>query len=53
MTDINKSNSTAGRVRVEANLPETSATSAFFFITIHNKKMFYLENEGQGHVVQH
>ena len=31
--DINKSNSTAGTVRVEANLPVTSAVCAFFFIT--------------------
>ena len=44
----NKSNSTAGVVRVEANLPGTSAACAFFRANVY-KKMFDLENVGQGH----
>ena len=47
------SNYTAGNVRVEAYLPGTSAVCAIFLLQMHYKKMFDLENEGQGHGVQH
>ena len=40
-------------VRVEANLPVTSAAYAFFLQQMHNKKIFDFENEGQGREVQH
>ena len=50
---INKSNSTARAVRGEANLPGTAAVCACFLQQMLNMKLFDLENEGQGHVVQH
>ena len=34
-------------MRVEANLPGTSAVAALFLLQAHNKQMFDLENEGQ------
>ena len=42
----------AGAVRVEINLPETSPCLRSFIRQMHDK-MFDLENEGQGHWVQH
>ena len=51
-TRSDKINSTARAARVEVNLPGTSAACAFL-IAMHNKKMFYFENEGQGHGVQY
>ena len=39
-------------VRVEPNLPRISAVCAIFCVyQMHDKKMFYLKNEGQGHRV--
>ena len=53
-TDENdKSYTTAGVVRFEENRPRTSASCNFFYSKMHNKKMFDLENEGQGHGLQH
>ena len=44
-----KSNFTAGALRVEANLQPLPAQ----FLSMHNKKMFDPENIGQGHGAQH
>ena len=61
----NTGNSTAGAVRVEANLLETSAVVARFLLQMHNKvlalkiceilafQICYFENLGQGFCVQH
>ena len=45
--NFSKSNSTVGGVRVETNLSGTSTIIAQFFLQMHNKKMFDIENEGQ------
>ena len=45
---INKSNSTAKAVGVEANVPWTSAACAFLLPLMHSKKMFDLENFRKG-----
>ena len=50
---VNKSNSTAGAVRIEENLPETSTTIAQFVLQKHKKKMSdFDKNEGQGYGAQ-
>ena len=43
----------AGGVRVETNLPGTSTACAFCLKPMHKKKISDIENEGQGHGVQH
>ena len=49
----NKKNSTAGAVRVDANLPGQSTVITQFVLEMHSKKMFYLEHEGQSDWSQH
>ena len=50
---MNKSNSTAGSVRVEADLLGTSTIIARFLLQMHYKKMSYLKNEGKNVEAQH
>ena len=42
-----------GRARTEANLQWTSTVMAQYLLQMHNKKKFYLENEGQSEWAQH
>ena len=46
-------NATAGAVRVETNLPETSTVIAQSLSLKHNQKMFDMENEGKSDGAQH
>ena len=50
---LNKRNSTAKAVRVEANLYGTSSACAFLKKIMNRNKMFDIDNEGQCHGVQH
>ena len=43
----------AGAMRVEENVSREHPPPSHFLYQMHKKKMFDLENEGQGHRIQH